>query len=124
MASNQSTEIARRSPAFHERRQFGRRATFKRGVLVAADGFEMRCIVVDLSDGGARLTAQDAERAPATFDLVVAEDDFTVACAVMHRTDNSLGVRFERAPRRLSWAKREHAPAPPTGDPGQPTSTK
>jgi len=98
-------DMAHRSPAFHERRHFGRRATFKRALLRYSDGRQEPCIVVDISEGGARLTVKDAATIREAFDLVMVEDDFAAWCTVAHRTSNSIGVRFARAPRKLSWRK-------------------
>lgn len=94
-----------RSPAFHDRRHFGRRATFKRALMRYADGRQEPAVVVDISEGGARLTVKDAAAIEETFDLLIIDDEFAAFCAVVHRTSNSIGVRFARAPRKLSWRK-------------------
>jgi hypothetical protein len=101
----QHDDIEIRSPAFHDRREFGRRATFKRAKICFPADIEHDCIVIDLSDGGARVRLLGTVEPPATFDLKIPGDDFIVTCEVAHRTDQSVGVKFVRSPRRLSWQK-------------------
>ena len=86
-----------------ERRAFGRRTTFKRAVIKAADQSEISCVIVDISEGGARIELESPKLAPERFDLVVRSEDFAVKCEIVHRRSTTVGVRFIASPRRLSW---------------------
>lgn len=53
----------------------------------------MRCFLVDLSEFGARLLPADASNFPSQFELQL-EDNVTINCNVIHRTDDEIGVTF------------------------------
>lgn len=86
-----------------ERRRFGRRTTFKRAEMIDLEGVTRLGIVVDMSEGGARIRTPEAMDMPATFDLKIPEDDFVVLCETVHRHTEFAGVRFIQSPRRISW---------------------
>ena len=62
------------------------------GVAAPAD-----CVIVDLSEGGARITAVGDRPLPETFTLVNEANGTLGAASVMWRTDNMVGVRFEKS---------------------------
>lgn len=89
-----------------ERRQFGRRSVFKRALVIGKyQRFE--CVVIDISEGGARIRCDDPQSIPRTFALQIADDDFIVQCEVVHVLPNAVGVKYTRSPMRISWAKPE-----------------
>jgi hypothetical protein len=51
------------------------------------------CVVVDWSEGGARLQFAHADRCPDRFTLITA-DGFSEYCEVAWRQDDTVGVRF------------------------------
>lgn len=68
---------------------------------MSADGTSADCMVVELSDGGARLQL----RGPAPsgeFTLLIPGDDLAVRCAVIHHDKDHVGVRYLAMPQRLS----------------------
>ena len=86
-----------------ERRKFGRRKTFKPATIVGPGGESISCVVVDISEVGAKIGLAAPDAAPDHFELTIVDDDFTVKCEVIHRQDTAIGVRFIASPRRLSW---------------------
>ena len=90
-----------------ERRQFGRRRTLKFAIIRAPGCSAIRCAVVDISEGGAKIQLQDAAAVPAQFELSIEADDFAVTCQLVYRQDLHAGVKFVSSPRRLSWAQGE-----------------
>ena len=89
-------------PVGAERRQFGRRKTLKPAVINCADGSELRCTVVDISEGGAKIHLQDPAAAPERFELRIDVDNFAVRCRVVHRMEMHAGVKFVSAPYHAS----------------------
>jgi hypothetical protein len=98
-----------------ERRRFGRRSTFKMAVIV--DGrdrqspIRIQCIVVDISDGGARLQLDGFQAVPQYLELIIEADDFSVQCEIAWSLENQMGVKFIRSPRRLSWTSTSSHPS-------------
>lgn len=90
-----------------ERRRFGRRSTFKAAVIVdrrdRQSPIHIKCFVVDISDGGARLQLDELQAVPQCLELIIEADDFSVQCEIAWRSENQVGVQFIRSPRRLSW---------------------
>lgn len=89
-----------------ERRRFGRRSTFKRASIIEGGSEQHACIVVDISDDGARLKVSNPTSVLDSFELVIEEDDFIVRCEIVRRESEHVGVRFTSSPRRLSWLRR------------------
>jgi hypothetical protein len=84
-----------------ERRQFGRRTVCKRAKLFSQDRTWRRCIVVDISEGGARIQMLEGE--PSRFHtLVIPEDDSAYACEIVNRRADQIGVRFVAIPQRIA----------------------
>jgi PilZ domain len=102
------TSGPKKFPSGREKRRFGRRKVFKRAAFEADDGVALPCIVVDVSQGGARIQFRDGVEVPGIFLLIIEEDDLCIACQVAHRKTNSCGVKFVGSPRRLSWLKRSN----------------
>lgn len=89
-----------------DRREFGRRTVFKPAALVLADGRRIAGFVVDLSDGGARIKLSKPALIEPEFELEIPGDDFIVRCKIVHVDDISVGVKYIKPPRRISWLKR------------------
>lgn len=98
--------------SYIEKRQFGRRATFKPAVLVTDDGHKITGTVVDISEGGARFQTLDPSLIPPVFMLEIAGDDFCVKAKLVHRRADSVGMQFIASPRKISWgsAEKRHFP--------------
>lgn len=77
-----------------ERRTLDRRKMLGSGVISFAGGnCAMDCVVLDLSDGGARIRPADALSCPDEF-LLATEKGGRVDCEVVWRQSDLLGVRF------------------------------
>jgi PilZ domain len=94
------------SQAFNERRKFGRRSVCKHAVAVLEDGRRVEGVVVDISEGGARIQVKDVTLLQSTFMIEIPDDDFVVKCEIVHYLENAVGLRFIQSPRRLSWSQR------------------
>ena len=93
----------------HERRRFGRRQVFKAAVIVLPDATRLPAIVVDISEGGARVQTEHVALVGPGFLLEIPEDDLAYDCRLAHRQAGSVGVEFTRVPRRLSWLRAREA---------------
>ena len=77
-----------------ERRSTERRRVLRRGKIVFRKGHSViDCILLDLSDGGARLRAPGLIAIPERFELRI-ENGPTYEVAVAFRTFEMTGVRF------------------------------
>lgn len=91
-----------------ERRQFGRRTVFKPAIVIQEGREDIRCAIVDISLGGARIQSSDVANLPLTLRLLIPDDDVYYDCRLVHRQDNTAGVEFLTVPRKLSrWRARE-----------------
>jgi hypothetical protein len=95
-----------------ERRRFGRRATCKPAQIIGAGKETMSCIVVDISESGAKLRLAADEILPSKFELCIEQDDFTVTCRLVHYRDQHAGVEFLALPKKLSWQRRRATRGP------------
>jgi methyl-accepting chemotaxis protein len=77
-----------------ERRQFGRRQTYQHGIISLRGRPPLRCVMRDVSDGGAMLEVGQPEWVPARFRLVIEATGLECDCEVVHRTGAGVGVRF------------------------------
>lgn len=82
------------SPRGAERRQFGRRNTICHAIACARGRPPSPCVVRDVSAGGAKVELQRSASLPNRFRLIVSAWKFEADCEVMHRADDSVGVRF------------------------------
>ena len=89
-----------------DRRQFGRRPVFKAAIAVQADGRRLPGFVLDFSDAGARIKISKPALVEKEFYLEIPDDDLIVRCTVVHVDDVSIGVKYIKPPRRISWLKR------------------
>jgi hypothetical protein len=66
-------------------------------IVVSAELPSIQCIIVDISEGGARLslTAPSSIDIPTNFELVIDGDPTKRACSVVWTTSNTLGVQFQ-----------------------------
>jgi hypothetical protein len=89
-----------------DRRQFGRRPVFKAATVVLNDGRRIAGFIVDRSDAGARIKLSKPDSVEPEFDLEIPDDDFIVRCTLIHVDDISVGAKYIKPPRRISWLKR------------------
>ena len=54
---------------------------------------QMKCVIAEISNTGARLQPADAGLLPNEFELIVAPGQ-NVKCEAVHRTGEEIGVRF------------------------------
>jgi len=77
-----------------ERRALDRRKILGGGVISFAGGnCSMECIVLDQSEGGARIRPSDIVNCPDEF-LLATKDGGRVACEIVWRRNDLIGVRF------------------------------
>jgi len=77
-----------------ERRNLDRRKMLGRGIVSFAGGScAMDCVVLDLSEGGARIRPADALTCPDEF-LLATKKGGRVTCQVVWRRADLIGVRF------------------------------
>jgi PilZ domain len=77
-----------------ERRQFGRRKTYVHAIIKARGRSAMPCVMRDVSEGGALLEVSHPEWLPPRFRLIIEANGFEGDCEVVHRAEDSVGVRF------------------------------
>jgi hypothetical protein len=70
------------------------RARLGQRAAIMTSGPTFGCIVVDLSNAGARLEVTDQTGIPDRFDLFISADRPMTPCVVVWRRDLQLGVRF------------------------------
>jgi hypothetical protein len=87
----------------HERRKFGRRVVAKPSTIVLQNGERIKSLVVDISEGGARIRTASPASLTKFFKLEIPEDDFVVDCEVVHVQSDAVGVKYTASPKRLSW---------------------
>lgn len=83
-----------------DKRRFGRRTVFKPARLVIENDIAVPCIIVDESEGGARIQVA-LDRDPSTVLLVIPEEELWVSCAVRHRSAAHMGLEYMTWPRSL-----------------------
>ena len=77
-----------------ERRTIDRHKMLGKGIVSFAGGnCSMDCLVLDLSEGGARIRPADVLTCPDKFFLVT-EEGGRVACEVVWRRNDLIGVQF------------------------------
>ena len=85
-----------------------RRRVLKSGTIAYNDRFStLSCTVRDLSEGGARLRADNPLFVPSQFELLIEQDGFEAECEVVWRVDKDLGVRFTSPPRQRGAVRRQ-----------------
>jgi len=91
---SRSTE--RDPPEFVERRTSPRRKTrFKATIVHGAELATLGCLVVDLSDSGARIRTEFADILPAAFYLIWHAERSVIEAEMIWRSGGELGVRFK-----------------------------
>jgi hypothetical protein len=80
----------------HERRSVGRTRLLKHAKILAART-TIPCTIVDLTNRGACIQVADTRDVPDRFELSFGHRHAHRACRVTWRTENQLGVAFERA---------------------------
>ena len=77
-----------------EKRVGLRKKTLRGGTIVYQNGnCTMTCMILDLSDTGAKLRPADPVYVPETFDLVL-PGGATFRCELIRRTKDQIAVRF------------------------------
>jgi len=77
-----------------ERRRNARYLISKNARILFDDGRrEMSCVIIEMSNTGARLHPADPQALPESFDLEIAPGE-DVTCEIVHRADLEIGVRF------------------------------
>lgn len=79
--------------AVENRRRFVRRPMLKSGRILLGDGYALPCVVLNVSEGGAKLKTQSASSCPARFDIEIGGEPARPCRVAWHR-DESLGVEF------------------------------
>jgi hypothetical protein len=79
----------------HERRSVGRTRLLKHAKILA-NRTTIPCTIVDLTNRGACIELVDARDVPNRFELSFGNRHAHRACRVTWRTENQLGVAFER----------------------------
>ncbi|MBX9925483.1 MAG: PilZ domain-containing protein [Hyphomicrobiaceae bacterium] len=107
-----------------ERRKFGRKPCRVKALIKAARGEPISCLVLDYSEGGARLELSSAAKLPPQFDLCFDELNLVIPCELRHMFGRTAGIQFsENAGRRslssafgteklLKWLAQETRRAP------------
>lgn len=87
-----------------DRRRFDRWITVKNAFIIPGRGESMRCITANWGAGGALLEMENSGNGcpGEAFRLLIGDDDMLISCAVAHRTDGKIGVRFVGAAMRAS----------------------
>jgi hypothetical protein len=77
-------------------RQAARKSVHRAVWINVGDGQPLRkCMLVDLSDSGAKLEFEDNDEMPNTFSLLLSRfGQSHTACRVAWRRDNAIGVHF------------------------------
>lgn len=90
-----SATASSKIPATGERRREFRRPVELSGVIEFGKDMErIDCKVVDISNSGAQLSADDASKAPEYFRLYIIPLNMVLDCRVMWRKENRMGVYF------------------------------
>lgn len=87
-----------------DRRKFGRRTVCKPAWISQDLRLAQRCVVIDISEGGARLKIDQPDTLCPEFMLAIPEDDLLYKCRIAHRQKDSVGVEFMRCAQSLSYA--------------------
>jgi hypothetical protein len=69
--------------------------------------YEIRCILKDMSQGGAQLVGDLVDTLPDRFRLTTPRFRRSVPCRVVWRGRHALGLRFEESPALLSQSRSE-----------------
>jgi hypothetical protein len=79
----------------HDRRYVGR-TRLSKDAKILVNRATLSCTIVDLTNGGACIRLEDAPDVPDRFELSFGNRHARRACRVTWRTNNHLGVAFER----------------------------
>lgn len=84
----------------YEKRKSVRRQVLTGGRITVSDGSIMeKCLVVDMSEGGARLELKKADELPENFLLLLSHDGrLNRHCSVVWRQGSTIGVKFVSDP--------------------------
>ncbi|WP_336492036.1 PilZ domain-containing protein [Methylobacterium nigriterrae] len=85
------------SEMMDERYSAPRHRVSEDGLVVVGEHTTLPCMLYDRSDTGVRLTMPDARSVPATFVLIAPCLGVAHVCSVAWRTDETIGVRLDRA---------------------------
>jgi len=65
------------------------------GMIALANGTKIKCVVVNLSKGGASIEIDSPTRVPDSFVLTMGADGMNHACRVVWRLGKRIGLAFE-----------------------------
>ena len=77
-----------------DRRAFGRRPTHLHAIVYARGLRPIRCVVKDMSEGGARFELSESFRLPFTIRVVWEGSALEAVCEVRHQRDTTVGAMF------------------------------
>lgn len=77
-----------------ERRAFGRKRTHIHAIVYTRGFRPIRCVVADISQGGAKLELAEAFRLPPNFRLVWEGSGMESMCEVRHQSEATVGAMF------------------------------
>jgi PilZ domain len=77
-----------------ERRAAPRKPVLMSGVIVFADSI-VNCLICDMTISGAAIEVSNLEDIPERFNIVFKGDDIPLACYVIWRKPDRIGVAFE-----------------------------
>jgi hypothetical protein len=77
-----------------EKRQFGRRSTQIRGLIMVTGKRSIPCIIRNISMDGALLEFDRRRSVPFYFKLVIEADGFEADCEFKHNKEHGVGVFF------------------------------
>lgn len=86
---------------FRENRRKGKRVALRRAVALLSDGKILQeCLILDISERGARLEIPASVELPAEFALCLTHNGTVYRqCVAIWRSDNNVGVSFLSRPR-------------------------
>ncbi len=85
-----------------DRRKFGRKPCHVKALIKAAKIDAIPCLVLDYSEGGARLELASAVKLPSHFDLCFDELNLSIPCELRHMFGRTAGIQFTDHPGRRS----------------------
>ena len=77
-----------------ERRKSERRVSLLPAYAVLPGRIQIKCVVENLSNGGALLSFTEGAAPTQSFRLLIAGTKFNLLCETLHRAGRKLGVRF------------------------------
>lgn len=114
-----------------ERRKFGRKECRVPATIKTARNETIPCVLLDFSEGGARLEFAAPVKLNGQFDLVISQLALAVPCQLRHAFGRTIGIEFIEQPGRrtlcsafgtqklVNWLDQQARPAPGAGPQSQ-----